>query len=173
MRTTPVRLVLDDFCNRVDLKQVNRRVLECLVKVGAFDAFGHRAQMLEVIDRMLSLSASHHNASNLGQMSMFGELISADTFGSLPNVPAFENKKQLEWEKELMGVYFSQHPLLKLTAGGKKHVSAYVGEITPESDGQQLVIGGIISSTFLTLVLLPTLYEWVERKDTNKTKEPK
>lgn len=135
---------LDDFCTRVDLKQVNRRVLESLIKAGAFDAFGHRAQLLEAIDQMLSISASHHNASAAGQMSMFGGLLTADTFGELPKIKEIENKVQLEWEKELMGVYFSQHPLLKLAATGKKLVGAYVGEISSESDGQQVTIGGII-----------------------------
>lgn len=137
---------LDDFCTRVDLKQVNRRVLESLIKAGAFDAFGHRAQMLEAIDQMLSISSSHHNASAAGQMSMFGGLLTADTFGDLPQVKEIDNKTQLEWEKELMGVYFTPHPILKLAATGKKHVGAYVGEISQESDGQQVTIGGIIKS---------------------------
>lgn len=137
---------LDDFCTRVDLKLVNRRVLESLIKAGAFDAFGHRAQLLEAIDRMLSISASHHHASAAGQMSMFGGLLTADTFGELPKVKEIDNKTQLEWEKELMGVYFTRHPLLKLAAMGKKHVGAFVGEISQENDGQQVTIGGIIKS---------------------------
>ncbi|RIK25683.1 MAG: hypothetical protein DCC52_10990 [Chloroflexi bacterium] len=62
---------LDDFCTRVDLKQVNRRVLESLIKAGACDGFGERGQLLETIDRMLSVSASHHNANAAGQMSLF------------------------------------------------------------------------------------------------------
>lgn len=137
---------LDDFCTRVDLKQVNRRVLESLIKAGALDAFGHRAQLLDVIERMLAVSASHHSANAMGQMSMFGGLLTADTFGDLPSLPEAGNKAQLEWEKELMGVYFSKHPLLKLTQSGKKHVGVYVGEITTESDGQQVTIGGLIKS---------------------------
>ncbi len=137
---------LDDFCTRVDLKQVNRRVLESLIKAGAFDAFGHRAQLLEAIDQMLSISASHHSASAAGQMSMFGGLLAADTFGELPKVKEIDNKTQLEWEKELMGVYFTPHPLLKLADSAKKHVGAYVGEITNESDGHNVTIGGIIKS---------------------------
>jgi DNA polymerase-3 subunit alpha len=134
---------LDDFCTRVDLKLVNRRALEALVKAGAFDAFGHRAQMLQVIDRMLQVSASHHAASAIGQMSMFGGLI-ADTFGELPTVKEIDSKTQLEWEKELMGVYFSPHPLLKLAQNGKKYVGAQIGELSIEHDGQQVTIGGII-----------------------------
>ncbi len=137
---------LDDFCTRVDLKQVNRRVLESLIKAGAFDAFGHRAQLLEAIDRMLSVSAAHHNASAAGQMSLFGGALAVDTFGDLPQVKEVDNKTQLEWEKELMGVYFTAHPLMKIAALGKKHVGAYVGEISAENDGQQVTIGGIIKS---------------------------
>lgn len=137
---------LDDFCTRVDLKQVNRRVLESLIKAGAFDGFGHRAQLLQAIDRMLSISASHHNAHAAGQLSMFGGILAADTFGDLPQAPEIDIKTQLEWEKELMGVYFTPHPLLKLAATGKKLVGAYTGEISQESDGQQVTIGGIIKS---------------------------
>ncbi len=137
---------LDDFCTRVDLKQVNRRVLESLIKAGAFDGFGARGQLLEAIDRMLSVSASHHNASAAGQMSLFGGAIAVDTFGDLPPAAEMNHKTLLEWEKELMGVYFTPHPLLKLAETGKKHVGAYVGEISAESDGQQVTIGGIIKS---------------------------
>lgn len=137
---------LDDFCTRVDLKQVNRRVLESLIKGGAFDAFGHRAQLLEAIDQMLSISALHHNASAAGQMSLFGGALVVDTFGELPKVKEIDTKTQLEWEKELAGVYFSQHPLLKIAESGKKHVGAYTGEISHDSDGHMVTIGGIIKS---------------------------
>lgn len=137
---------LDDFCTRVDLKQVNRRVLESLIKAGAFDGFGQRAQLLEAIDRMLSVSASHHHASAVGQMSFFGGPLASDTFGDLPNVNEVDNKTRLEWEKELMGVYFSQHPLLKLAESGKQHVDTFIGEIGPDRDGHPVKIGGIIKS---------------------------
>lgn len=137
---------LDDFCRRVDLRQVNRRALESLIKAGAFDAFGHRAQLLEVIDRMLAVSTSHHQASAMGQMSLFGGTVHADTFGDLPHAAKADNKTQLEWEKDLIGVYFSEHPLLKLTQQGKEHVGVFTGEITLEHDGQQVIVGGVIAS---------------------------
>jgi hypothetical protein len=125
---------------------VNRRVFESLIKAGAFDAFGARNPLLEAIDRMLSVSASHHNASAAGQLSLFGGAVAVDTFGDLPPADEVNHKTLLEWEKELMGVYFSPHPLLKLAEAGKKHVGAYVGEISHESDGHQVTIGGIIKS---------------------------
>lgn len=162
---------LDDFCTRVDLKQVNRRVLESLIKAGAFDAFGHRAQLLEAIDQMLSISASHRSASAAGQMSMFGELLAADTFGELPKTKEIDNKTQLEWEKELLGIYFSQHPLLKLAASGKKHVGAYVGEISNESDGQQVTIGGIITSIRQIITKKGEAMAFLQIEDTQGTIE--
>lgn len=137
---------LDDFCRRVDLRQVNRRGLEFLIKAGALSGFGHREQLLKVIDRMLSVSASAHEASALGQMSFFGTALQADTFTHLPQVPDMDNREKLELEKELMGVYFSEHPLLKLTQVGKQVVTAYVGELNEDMERQDVTLGGMIGS---------------------------
>ena len=135
---------LDDFCRRVDLRQVNRRVLESLIKAGALSGFGHREQLSKVIDRMMAVSASAHEASALGQMSFFGTTLQADTFTHLPQVPEMDNREKLELEKELMGVYFSEHPLLKLAQLGKQAVTAYVGELNEEMERQEVTLGGMI-----------------------------
>jgi DNA polymerase III subunit alpha len=135
---------LDDFCRRVDLRQVNRRVLESLIKAGALSGFGHREQLSKVIDRMLAISASAHEASALGQMSFFGTALQADTFRHLPQVPEMDNREKLELEKELMGVYFSEHPLLKIAQLGKHAVTAYVGELSEEMERQEVTLGGMI-----------------------------
>lgn len=135
---------LDDFCRRVDLRQVNRRGLEFLIKAGALSGFGHREQLLKVIDRMLSVSALAHEASALGQMSFFGTALQADTFTHLPQVPDMDNREKLELEKELMGVYFSEHPLLKLAQMGKQAVTAYVGELNEDMERQEVTLGGMI-----------------------------
>ncbi|HZY42118.1 MAG TPA: DNA polymerase III subunit alpha, partial [Anaerolineae bacterium] len=65
---------IEDFCRRVDLRIVNRRALEALIKVGAFEDFGNRAQLLQLIDRMLGMSNSSHRAEESGQMSLFGAM---------------------------------------------------------------------------------------------------
>lgn len=135
---------LDDFCRRVDLRQVNRRVLESLIKAGAMSGFGHREQMLKVIDRMMAVSASAHEASALGQMSFFGTALQADTFTHLPLVPDMDNREKLELEKELMGIYFSEHPLVKLAQMGKGAVTFYVGELNEEMERQEVTLGGMI-----------------------------
>ncbi|RLC66695.1 MAG: DNA polymerase III subunit alpha, partial [Chloroflexi bacterium] len=64
---------LDDFCRRVDLRQVNRRALESLIKVGALRTFGTRAQLLSIVDNLIAASAKHHQAREVGQLSLFGE----------------------------------------------------------------------------------------------------
>jgi DNA polymerase-3 subunit alpha len=81
------------FCRRVDLRIVNRRALEALMKVGAFEDFGNRAQLLQLIDRMLGMSNSSHRAEEAGQMSLFGAMdggvtSAMDTIGALPKPKA-------------------------------------------------------------------------------------
>src|SRR5207237_7122956 len=63
---------LEDFCERVDLRQVNKRALECLIKCGVFDEFGKREQILAVMDRMLESSQRAHHAQSVGQLDLFG-----------------------------------------------------------------------------------------------------
>ncbi|MBC7251114.1 MAG: DNA polymerase III subunit alpha [Anaerolineae bacterium] len=140
---------LDDFCQRVDLRQVNRRVLECLIKVGALDAFGHRAALLEAIDQMLSLSQHVHQARDIGQLSMF-DLDSgfAPTSGvsiRLPDVPEASRREMLTWEKELVGAYVSEHPLQQMAADLRETVTAFCGQIDEEMDGQLVTMAGVVS----------------------------
>lgn len=142
---------LDDFCRRVDLRLVNRRVLESLIRAGAFDQFGKRAQLLAVLDRMLSASQAVHNASDRGQMSMFGSVgmaagMGADTFGTLPDTAELANRDKLASEKELMGVYFSDNPLLRLSKSTLKDISHMVNQLDESSTGQVVTLAGVVTS---------------------------
>lgn len=142
---------LDDFCRRVDLRLVNRRVMESLIRAGAFDQFGKRAQLLAVLDRMLSASQAAHNASDRGQMSMFGSVgiaagVSADTFGTLPDVAEIPNRDKLASEKELMGVYFSDNPLLRLAKSNLKDISHTVNQLDENIAGQMVTLAGVVTS---------------------------
>jgi DNA polymerase III subunit alpha len=143
---------LDDFCRRVDLRQVNRRVLESLIRAGAFDKFGRRSQLLAVLDRMLSASQAAHQASERGQLSMFGGAagaaagLSADTFGSLPDQADIPNRDRLADEKELTGVYFSDNPLLRLSASTQKDASHLINQLDESLDNQTVTLVGIVTS---------------------------
>jgi len=107
---------LDDFCKRVDMAQVNKRALESLVKVGAFDEFGLRHQLLAVIDQMVGIATTVRKAAERGQFMLFGGLSNGEedstSFIELPaNAKEMSRKELLGFEKELAGTYVSEHPL--------------------------------------------------------------
>ncbi len=142
---------LDDFCRRVDLRLVNRRVLESLIKAGALDGFGRRAQLLKVLDRMMAASQSAHQASDRGQLSLFGGAaaapgLSADTFGTLPDEPEIPNRDKLADEKELTGAYFSDNPLRQLTKQSNKNVTHFANQLDETLAGQMVTLGGVVSA---------------------------
>ena len=140
---------LDDFCQRVDLRQVNRRVLECLIKAGALDAFGSRAALLGAIDQMLALSQQVHLARDVGQLSLFdldsGLAPVSVVAIRLPNVPEASRREMLAWEKELMGVYISEHPLQRMAAGLRETVTVFCGQIDEEMEGQMVTVAGVVN----------------------------
>jgi DNA polymerase-3 subunit alpha len=102
---------LNDFARRVDLRSSGRRALECLIKVGALDGLGPRASMLASLERIVAASASHFRAAELGQLSLFSGAtgMAAETI-RLPEVKT-DRKELLNWERELVGMYLSDHPL--------------------------------------------------------------
>ena len=106
---------LYDFCERIDARSVNRAAVECLVKAGAFDEFGHRAQLLEVLDEALQVGVAATRDRVRGQATMFdmfgGEAEGAGDEPALPNVPRWEMPTQLEQEKAVLGLFLSGHPL--------------------------------------------------------------
>jgi len=140
---------IEDFCQRVDLRQVNRRALECLIKVGALDAFGRRSQLLAIIDPMIALSQSTHQAREVGQLSMFdassGFSLAMESSLPLPDLPEVSRKEVLAWEKELVGFYVSEHPLQQVAASLDGTVTAFCGEIDEQMAGQKVVIAGVVA----------------------------
>ncbi|GAB4560025.1 MAG: DNA polymerase III subunit alpha [Anaerolineae bacterium] len=140
---------LEDFCQRVDLRQVNRRALECLIRVGALNAFGKRSQLLAIVDRMMGLSAQAHQARDVGQLTLFdvgGFGVSSDTIlHPLPEVEEVSYREILNWEKELVGVYVSAHPLQQLSVDLSDVVTAFCGQISEEMAGQRVVLAGMVA----------------------------
>jgi DNA polymerase-3 subunit alpha len=145
---------LADFAERADLRQVNRRGLECLIKVGALDEFGERSRLLAAVDRILGASAQVHEAEEIGQMALFGGAeASADDLlhalpppgGDLRQSGEISPKEILEWEKELVGVYVSSHPLQKMTADLVNVVTHNSTDITEEINGTPVVVAGMVA----------------------------
>ena len=141
---------LEDFADRVDLRKVGKRPLECLIKVGAFDRFGKRSQLLAVIDQLVANSADVHDARASGQLSMF------DLFGAggaaevspirLPAIDEVKGREKLLWEKELLGVYAASHPMQNLGIDMSKLVTCFCNELSAEHDGKNVTLAGMITS---------------------------
>jgi DNA polymerase-3 subunit alpha len=106
---------LEDLCARVDLRAVGKRALECLIKVGALDSLnaGTRPQLLAALDRIISHSAELHKARQQGQIGLFGDLplSSGDLLGNLPKTDPVSAREILNWERELLGIFVSSHPI--------------------------------------------------------------
>ncbi len=142
---------MDEFCRRVDLRLVNKRVLECLIKVGALDNFAERGLLLAALDRMVAESGRQHRAQEVGQMSMFemfGGGEDAIAGGSILHglTPTEINRKEmLTWERELAGVYLSSHPLQRLAADLKDRQITWSGEINDDLAGQTITFAGMVT----------------------------
>ncbi|HNS01687.1 MAG TPA: DNA polymerase III subunit alpha [Anaerolineae bacterium] len=140
---------LEALCQRVDLRKVGKKALECMIKVGALDQFGERAQLLEGMEQMVGVSRSHHEAEEAGQLSMFdlfgGGLETTASFAptlALPSVAPLNPKQRLEMEKELLGVYVSSHPLQQMAVDLSGVVTCTCGELGEAQVGKSVVLAG-------------------------------
>ncbi len=142
---------IDDLCQRVNLRRMNRRALECLIRSGAMDSLAHRGSLLTSLDKMIGLSRATNQAREVGQMDLFGEggihpgtinslIVESNTVDDLPI------KQKLSDEKELLGIYLSEHPLQQILKNLKATATALCGEIDPEWDGREVVLAGIVNS---------------------------
>ncbi|MHB9090563.1 MAG: DNA polymerase III subunit alpha, partial [Chloroflexota bacterium] len=140
---------IDDFCHRVDLRSLNKRVLECLIKAGAMDCLGNRGQLLAALDKMISLGQQAQAAAAAGQTSLFDFMPMEAEISSiaLPDVPNVSRKEQLSWEKELMGLYLSSHPAEQATLALEDTITAYADQLSAELAGQVVTMVGVVAST--------------------------
>jgi DNA polymerase III subunit alpha len=136
---------LTDFARRVDLRQLGRRPLECLVKVGALDRFGPRTALLHELEHIISVSSSFFRAKEVGQMMLFDPTKAIDSTIVLED-PAYVDKRELlNWERELIGLFISDHPLSgyqKVLSKKVTHSSLRLGEA---ADNEQVVVAGMVN----------------------------
>jgi DNA polymerase III subunit alpha len=137
---------LGDFARRVDLRQVGRRALESLARVGALDVLAPRPSALEALDRIMSSSGVHFRAAEVGQLSLFGAGTGASDSLELPaSVRDIPRRQQLQWEKELLGVYVSDHPLNPFLKELAEVVTHFSGELGEAAQGQAVCIAGEVT----------------------------
>jgi len=137
---------LFDLCERVDLRKVNRRVLESLVKCGAFDSTGaHRAQLMAVVDEAMEHGQKLGRDREGGQTNMFGAFVDQDAGGApaLPAVPEWGEADQLSYEKEALGFYITGHPLASYSEDIARLTSLDTVTMTSASDGMTVRLAGL------------------------------
>ena len=132
---------LFDFCNRLDLRKVNRRVVESLIRAGAFDKLSPSRNAL-LAGVAMAMSAAEQNSANSNQNSLFGEV--ADKAANiLPKVPDWSEQQRLQEEKAALGFYFSGHPYWAYQKDLSQFISTTLANLTPKEQPQ--LLAGIVS----------------------------
>jgi len=148
---------LKDFIERLTGKEVNKRTLENFIKAGAFDGLGgNRRQLMQVYAQILEAVTQEKKASMSGQMSLFdmmGEEEKKTYEIALPAIEEFEKEQLLSFEKEVVGIYISGHPLEEYEEQWRKNISAVTTDFLPDDelnkpkvgDNSKQIIGGMIT----------------------------
>lgn len=158
---------IENFASRVQSKDLNRKSLESLIKAGAFDNLNERALLLANIDKVLNYSRESQKAKDSGQIGLFDSFSAADetpTFVLAEAGPAPRAEK-LMWEKELLGLFVSDHPLKDY----QKQVNLEKGitkikDLSGNGRSSQVKIGGVVTKIqkILTKTGKPMLFSWIE-----------
>jgi DNA polymerase-3 subunit alpha len=139
-----------DFCSRVHPSVLNKRALESLIKAGAFDSLGHpRKGLLMVFERIADSALARRREAEAGVMSLFG-----DAPGGGPSeidrvdIPdlEFDKAQLLADEKDMLGLYVSDHPLMGLEAALARHVEHSVADSRELAEGSVAVVGGVVTA---------------------------
>ncbi len=134
---------LDDLIQKVGTENVSKKALECLIKVGALDAFGPRNALLAILPSVFDKIAKQQKMSAVGQVGMFGlngpktgQMIAAAT--PLPRMPELEDRQLIQWEKELIGIFLSRHPLDRFYWAGLLSDFTNADRIKNQKDGTKV-----------------------------------
>ena len=141
---------LFDLCARVDLKKINRRTFESLIKSGAFDKLGpHRAALQQNLEDALRASDQHAKDEALGQTDMFGVLTetSEEVEHSYANIAPWPEKVILDGERETLGLYLSSHPVSRYLKELSHYSPMRLKELTPNYRGQMSIASGLVVNT--------------------------
>ncbi len=155
-----------DFVQRIDCKDLNKKSLEALIKAGCFDKLAERNLLLKNLERFLEMAREVQRTKSQGQMGLF-EGTSQNISFKLEKAKPATREEKLKWEKELLGLYVSSHPLDSFEKIFKKRVLP-LSKISKELAGKIVKIGGVICSIkkITTKTGKPMLFTKVEDKET-------
>lgn len=136
-----------DFCRRVDLRVCNKRVIESLIQGGAFDTLGgHRAQLLAILDETIASATKWRKERDDLQLHLFGFVEEPNWEVEVPNIPPLPQSKQLELEKELLGMYISGHPLDAFAEQLGEMEAVMLHQLGELPDNSEVLVAGMILS---------------------------
>ena len=148
---------MKDFCERMSGREVNKRAVENFIKAGAFDSFGYtRRQQMMVYAQIMDQAAAEKKKSMTGQMSLFDFVSEEDKQAfevKYPPVGEYDREVLLAYEKEVLGVYISGHPLEEYEKAWRKNITAVTTDFEADEetgkarvyDGQTVIVGGMIT----------------------------
>jgi len=143
---------LADFCARVDTRQVNQRVVASLVKAGALDSLGTaRAQMLQTLDETMENAQRAQRVRAQGQTGLFDMGAEAMPQPAAPAGDEFSREELLTMEKEMLGLYISDHPLHRWQPILAQRVTAQLGHLVDLPDRKEVVVGGLVGGVKRTI----------------------
>ncbi|MEG0008257.1 MAG: DNA polymerase III subunit alpha [Aeromonas sp.] len=138
---------LFDFCNRVDIKKLNKRVMEKLIYSGAMDRLGpHRAALMATLEEAMRAAEQHAKAQAVGQVDMFGVLTEEidDVKKAFANVPHWPDKVWLEGERETLGLYLTGHPINQYSSELRRYTSGRLCDLHPTSRDTVTTAAGLV-----------------------------
>ncbi|WP_227095965.1 DNA polymerase III subunit alpha [Aeromonas veronii] len=138
---------LFDFCNRVDFKKLNKRVMEKLILSGAMDRLGpHRAALMATLEEAMRAAEQHAKAQAVGQVDMFGVLTEEidDVKKAFANVPHWPDKVWLEGERETLGLYLTGHPINQYSSELRRYTSGRLCDLHPTSRDTVTTAAGLV-----------------------------
>jgi DNA polymerase-3 subunit alpha len=142
-----------DFCQRVDSSVLNKRTIESLIKAGAFDSVGHRRKgLLTVFEQIVDHTLARRRERDMGIMTLFGDAddAAAGGFGdfertAIPDLE-FDKRDRLAFEKEMLGLYVSDHPLLGAERALSRRADCSLDELADLDDGDLKAVGGVVTA---------------------------
>jgi DNA polymerase-3 subunit alpha len=143
---------LAHFCREVDLRKVNRRVIESLIKCGAFASTGaRRAQLMDALDRTMDAAAGSQSARRVGQETLFGGTSDgASPDDALPNVPEWDDTTLARSEKETLGFYITSHPLAPYAREMERFIVTPTDRLADVGDGEPVRVWGVLTGKKIT-----------------------
>ncbi|MBN2645893.1 MAG: DNA polymerase III subunit alpha [Desulfuromonadaceae bacterium] len=142
---------LHEFCERVELTKVNKKVLEALIRCGAFDSLGgRRAQYMAVLEEAMDVGQRLQRERQMGQESLFGmdEMVSQDGtgYGELPDIEEWPDRERLLYEKEALGFYITGHPLARFGEEIKRFATCDTSGLSELADKSEVKVCGMVAS---------------------------